>query len=155
MFGQIISIAILCVVIGSASIPVAFTINSSPWVVWFGNALGSLFSALIVIFIGDRLMSDRFKVRVSKTRIGNKIVVTFDQGEDNKKVVKARGFINKHGLRLFSLVCPIFPGVLLSTATVYVLNLDKKIYKRWMLAGVFLVSGGYVFSYWWVFVKPH
>lgn len=153
MFTDILKIALLCIVIGGASIPISFTINSSPWVVWFGNALGSLISAVIVIIISEKIMSDKFKVRVSRTRMGKKVVVTFEQGSDNKKVKKARGFINKHGLRIFSLLCPIFPGVLISTATVYILDLDKKIYKRWMLTGVCLVSGAYVTGYWLIFVK--
>ncbi len=153
MISQILKIALLCITLGSASIPISFTISSSPWVVWAGNALGSLLSAFVVIFIGDRITSDKFKVRVSKTRLGKKIIVTFEAGPDNKKSATTRNFINKHGLRLFSLLCPLFPGVLLSTATVYLLDLDKKLYKRWMLTGVILVSGAYVAGYWWIFVK--
>lgn len=152
MLGQIIKIAILCVVIGSASIPISFTINNSPWVVWFGNALGSLFSAAVVIYISERITSDKFKNRISKTRIGRKVVKVFDQDNDTKSVDKARGFINKHGLRIFGLLCPIFPGVLISTATVYLLQLNKRIYIKWMLTGVFFVSGAYVFGYWFAFV---
>ena len=37
----IIKIAVLCILIGAASIPVSFTVNSSPVIVWLGNALGS------------------------------------------------------------------------------------------------------------------
>lgn len=155
MLKQIIHIAILCVVIGSASIPLSFTISSNPFVVWGGNALGSLFSAAIVIYVGDRLTSQLFKKKVQRWRVGKKIVTVFDAGGDNAKVQKAGGFINKHGLRIFSFLCPIFPGVLISTATVYVLELDKRTYKRWMFAGVFFVSGAYVFGYWLTFVKPH
>ncbi len=153
MFAQILKIAFLCITIGSASIPVSFTINTNPFVVWSGNALGSLISAIVVIVIGERITNQRFKDRVSKRRVGKKIVTTFDQGQDNKNVAKASGFINKHGIRVFGLFCPIFPGVLVSTAAVYVLGLDKHIYKRWMLTGVFFVSGAYVFGYWWIFVK--
>ena len=153
MFGQIIKIAILCILIGTASIPVSFTINSSPWVVWLGNALGSFLSAVFVIYIGDRITDERFKKRMSKRRLGKKIVKVFDEGSRSKRIAKARTSINKHGLKLFALVCPIFPGVTVSTAAVYILDLDKRTYKRWMLAGVVLVSGIYIFGYWWLFVK--
>lgn len=153
MFLNIIQIALLCIFIGGASIPVSFTINSNPFVVWAGNALGSIISAVVVIYIANRIDNDKFKKKVSKYRVGKKIVKAFDSGNKNKKTEEATGFIQKHGLRLFSLLCPIFPGVLVSTVAVYALNLDKKTYIHWMLAGVFFVSGGYVFSYWWVFVK--
>ncbi|HEX5394813.1 MAG TPA: hypothetical protein VFW52_00425 [Candidatus Saccharimonadales bacterium] len=153
MLGQIIKIALLCIVIGSASIPVSFTINSSPWVVWLGNALGSFLSALVVIYIGDRITDEKFKKRISKRRIGKKIVKIFDEGSSNKHIAKATKSINKHGLKLFALICPIFPGVTVSTAAVYILNLDRQVFKRWMLTGVVLVSGAYVFGYWWLFVK--
>jgi hypothetical protein len=155
MFESIIRIALLCIVIGGASIPISFTINSSPWVVWFGNALGSLISALVVIYIGDRITNQRFRDKMSKHRVSKKVVTVFEEGDDNKKVVKARVLIDKHGLRLFGLLCPIFPGVLFSTVAVYILDLDKKIYKRWMLTGVFFVSGAYVWGYWFTFVRPH
>jgi len=151
----ILKIAILCVFIGAASIPVSFTINSSPAIVWIGNALGSLFSALVVLYIGERLTSQKFKDRVSHRRVGKKVVKAFDEGGSNKEVQKASSFINKHGLKIFSFFCPIFPGTLISTVTVFLLDLDKHAYKRWMAAGVFFVSGAYVFGYWWIFVKPH
>lgn len=153
MLFNIIKIAVLCIVIGAASIPVSFTIDTSPWVVWVGNAIGSLVSAAFVIFVGNRVTDTRFKKKLSQRRIGKKVVYTFDEGQDNKHVKQAGGFINRYGLRLFSLFCPIFPGVLLSTVAVYVLDLDKKIYKRWMFAGVIFVSWGYVFAYWHLFVK--
>ena len=136
-------------------IPVSFEVNNNPIIVWFGNALGSLISALVVIYIGDRLTNNKFKNKVNSRRFGKKIITVFEQGEDNKKVMKARVLINKHGLRIFSFLCPVFPGVLISTSAVYVLELDRKIYKRWMLAGVFFASGAYVCVYWWAFVKPH
>lgn len=153
MTGNIIKIAVLCITVGVASIPISFTISTSPIVVWLGNALGSLLSALVVIFIAHRITSDRFKGRVSKVRAGRKIVTVFEQGDDNKKVLKARIFINKHGLRIFSFLCPIFPGVLISTAAVYLLDLDTKLYVRWMIAGIFFASGAYVFGYWFAFIK--
>lgn len=153
MMADIFRIALLCIVFGSVSIPMSFEVNTSPMIVWLGNALGSLISALVVILIANRLTNEKFKSRVRKTRIGRKILKAFDEGEDNKKAAKARGFINKHGLKVFSFLCPIFPGVLLSTVVVYLLDLDKKIYKHWMIAGIFFASGAYVFSYWWVFVR--
>lgn len=149
----ILRIAILCVLIGGASIPVSFGINSSPSVVWIGNALGSLFSAVVVVYIGEHITNEAYKKRISKRRIGKKVVKTFDEGQTNRGVIKARKIINKRGLKIFSLVCPIFPGVLVSTAAVYLLDLDKRTYKRWMFCGVVFVSGIYVFGYWWLFVK--
>jgi hypothetical protein len=153
MLGQILKIAGLCIIIGSASIPISFTINSSPIIVWLGNALGSLLSAVFVIFVGNRLTDKKFMKKISRWRLGRKVSNTFTQGQDNTRVVKVRKSINKHGLKLFSLFCPIFPGVLISTSVVYLLDLDKKTYKRWMFGGVVFVSGIYVFGYWWIFVK--
>ncbi len=155
MLRNIIRIAILCIVLGSASIPLSFQVNSSPFVVWFGNALGSLASAMVVIYIGDRITDKRFKDKAKKHRVSRKMVNAFETGDDNKHVQKVAGFVNKHGLRLFAFFCPIFPGVTISTVAVYIFDLDKKTYKRWMLAGVFFVSGAYVFAYWFTFVKPH
>ncbi len=153
MLGSILKIAILCVVLGGASIPLSFQIHSSPVVVWIGNALGSLISAIVVVYLSERITSSKFKKKISKRRMGRKVVTVFDEGEDNQKVVKARFFIDKHGLRIFSFLCPIFPGVLLSTAAVYILDLDKQIYKKWMFGGIFFASAAYVFGYWWLFVK--
>ncbi len=155
MLKNIIQIAILCIVIGGASIPVSFTINSSPVIVWIGNSLGSLLSALFVIYVAERITDEKFKKKVSKFRIGHKVVRVLDEGSSNKKMDKPRRFINKHGIKIFALLCPIFPGALLSTATVYALDLDKRTYKIWLMPGIFLVSGFYVFGYWWAFVKPH
>lgn len=149
----ILKIAILCVVAGAASIPISFTVNSNPLIVWLGNALGSLFSALVVIFIANRITSEKSKAKASKRRFGKKVVTVFEQGDDNKKVLKARIFINKHGLRVYSFFCPIFPGVLISTVAIYLFELDKKMYKRWMMAGVFFASGAYVLIYWLTFVR--
>lgn len=153
MVENILQIAVMCIVLGGASIPLSFNVNSNPVVVWFGNAIGSLISAVVVIYIGNRITDKRFEDNISKRRMGKKVVTVFEEGEDNKKIVKAKIIINKHGLRLFSLVCPIFPGVLVSTVAVYVLDLDKKLYKKWMFLGVFLVSGFYVMSYWLAFVR--
>lgn len=155
MLTNILTIAFLCIVIGAASIPVSFTVNSSPYVVWLGNALGSLISALAVIYIAEHLTSDKFKERIRKRRFGNKVVTVFDEGQENSHVQKVSGLVNKHGLRLFSLFCPIFPGALIGTAAVYLLGLDKKVYRFWLTIGIFLVSGAYVFGYWWIFVKSH
>src|SRR5437762_2655972 len=109
MLSDLIKIAVLCIIIGAASIPVSFTINSSPVVVWLGNAIGSLFSAGVVIYISNRITGDRFKQKIVKRRIGKKIVKIYDAGEDNQKVQKAGNLIDKHGLKLFSFLCPIFP----------------------------------------------
>lgn len=149
----IIQIAILCIVLGGASIPISFTVSSSPFVVWIGNALGSLISAMVVIYIGNHLTDKKTEEKLSKKRFTRKIVTVFEEGDENKKVQKARLVINKHGLRLFSLFCPIFPGVLVSTVAIYALDLDKKLYKKWMFLGVIFVSGMYVFGYWFAFVK--
>lgn len=153
MLTDIIKIAGLCIVAGAVSIPVSFGINGNPIVVWLGNALGSVLSALVVIYIGNRLTDKKFTKGVSKRRFGKKIITVFEEGDDNKKVLKVRIFVNKHGLRVFSFLCPIFPGVLISTAAIYVFDLDKKIYKHWLIAGIFFASGAYVFGYWWAFVR--
>ena len=152
MNAGILRIALLCIVFGSVSIPVSFTVNPNPIVVWWGNALGSAISALVVIFIANRITSRRFKAKVSRWRVGRKVVTLYDEGQNNTKVNKAGNFIERHGLRIFSLFCPIFPGVTISTIAVYVLDLDKKIYKKWMLAGVVFVSGAYCFGYWFIFL---
>lgn len=153
MILDIIIIAGLCIVAGGASIPVSFGVNSSPIIVWIGNAIGSLLSAMVVIYIGNKITNKRFEKKMSKKYIGRKVVTIFEEGEDNKKVQKASLMINKHGLKIFAFLCPIFPGVLVSTVAVYILDLDLRIYKRWMFSGVFFASGIYVFGYWWLFVK--
>jgi len=153
MLGQIAKIAALCIVIGGASIPISFTINSSPVIVWLGNALGSLLSAIFVIYVGERVTDKKFMKKISRWRLGRKVSATFNEGQSNKRIINVRKSINKHGLKLFALFCPIFPGVLISTSAVYLLGLDKKIYKRWMFVGVVFVSGIYVFGYWVLFVK--
>lgn len=150
---DILIIAVLCIVIGGASIPIAFTISDDPVIVWAGNALGSVVSALVVIYIANRMTSKKGTEKLKKKRFTKKIVTVFEEGDDNKKVKKASIMINKHGLRIFSLFCPIFPGVLISTGAVYMLDLDKKLYLKWVSAGIILVSGFYVFSYWVAFVK--
>src|SRR3954463_5435026 len=98
MLGQILKIAGLCIVIGSASIPVSFTINSSPIIVWLGNALGSALSAIFVIYVGNRLTDKKFMKKISRWRLGRKVSNTFTEGQTNKKVAKVRRSINKHGL---------------------------------------------------------
>lgn len=153
MISSVLKIAFLCIVIGGASIPISFTISTSPYVVWLGNSLGSLLSAFVVIVIAEKITNEKFRARLRKVKIGNKVVKVLDEGDDNKKVAKARGFINKHGLKLFALLCPIFPGALISTTTVYALDLDKRTYKIWLIPGILLVSGLYVFGYWWTFIR--
>jgi len=150
---DIIQITLLCIFLGGASIPISFTVSSSPVIVWLGNALGSLISAAVVIYVGNRMTDKKSEEKLNKKRFTKKIVTVFEEGGDSKKVQKVRIIIDKHGLRLFSLLCPIFPGVLISTVAVYMLDLDRKIYKHWMAAGVIFVSGFYVFGYWWAFVK--
>jgi uncharacterized membrane protein len=150
---NIIQIAFLCITIGVASIPVSFAVNSNPFVVWIGNALGSLVSAFVVIYIGHRITDKQFKAKISKRRVGKKVVTVFDEGEDNHKVQKVRVTINKRGLRVFSFFTPVFPGVLISTVAVFLLGLDLHTYKKWMFPGIFFASGAYVFGYWWVFVR--
>ena len=153
MFLNIFKIAGLCIVFGAASIPMSFTVSTDPWIVWVGNALGSLISAFVVIYVGNRINNKKFQEKVSKRRVGKKIVTVFEQGDDNKSVKKATIMINKHGLRIFAFFSPIFPGVLIATVVVYVLDLDKRMYKRWLFPGIFAASWFYVFSYWWAFVK--
>lgn len=153
IIANIIQIAFLCIVIGGASIPISFTITRNPWIVWLGNSLGSLLSAAVVIFIAERITNKKFKAKMSKHRYGRKVVTVFDEGHNNKKVAKASIMIDKHGLRIFGLLCPFFPGVLVSTVAVYLLQLDTKTYRRWMFIGVFFVGGVYVFGYWWAFIR--
>lgn len=153
MFNGIFKIAFLCVTIGAASIPISFSINANPVVVWLGNSLGSLFSAWVVIYIADHLTNKHTEEKLSRRRIGKKVITVFEEGSDNKKVLKVRLFINNHGLRIFSFLCPLFPGVLISTAAVYIFDLDRHLFKRWMVAGVVFASGAYVLGYWWVFVR--
>ena len=150
---DVIVIALLCIVLGGASIPIDFGINDNPFVVWGGNALGSVISALVVIYVANRFLKKEHQGKLKQKKFTKKIITVFEEGDDNKKVKKASIMINKHGLRLFSLVCPIFPGVLFSTAAVYALDLDKRLYLRWMPLGVILVSGFYVFGYWLTFVR--
>jgi ABC-type Fe3+-siderophore transport system permease subunit len=153
MLRQIIHIAVLCIVFGGASIPISFNVSNSPVIVWVGNTLGSAISALVVIYIGNKITNRQSEEKLSKKHFTKKIVTVFEEGGDNKKVQKARILIDQHGLRIFSLLCPIFPGVLVSTVAVYAIDRDKTTYKRWMLAGVVFVSGFYVFSYWAAFVR--
>lgn len=153
VFADIIVIALLCIVLGGASIPIDFTINTNPVIVWIGNALGSVLSALFVIYIANKITDRTKTAKLKKKFLTRKIVTVMEEGDDNKKIAEASVMINKHGLRVFSLFCPIFPGVLIATAAVYMLRLDTKIYLRWMPVGVILVSGFYVFSYWLAFVR--
>lgn len=153
MFNGIFQIAILCVTIGAASIPLSFGINSNPVIVWLGNSLGSLFSAWVVLYIADHLTNKKTEERLAKHRVGKKVITVFEEGDNNKKVLKVRLFINNHGLRIFSFLCPLFPGVLVSTAAVYIFDLDRHIFKKWLVAGVVFASGAYVFGYWYLFVK--
>lgn len=153
LISQIIKIAFLCITVGSLSIALGFKINSSPWVVYTGNVLGSLVSAWIIIFIGDRITSQSFRNRLRKRILGRKIVTVYEAGEDNKKIRHARIFINKHGIKFFAFLSPLFPGTTIATVAVYALNLDTKLFKKWICLGIFFVCFIYVFGFWWFFVK--
>ena len=152
MLKDILIIGGLCVVLGGASIPIAFGVNSSPVIVWIGNALGSLFSAFVVLYIGNRITDKKFEKKIGKHYMGKKVVTVFEEGDDNQKVKKASVMIDKHGLKIFSFFTPIFPGVLISTVAVFILDLDMRTYKRWMFTGIFFASGVYVFGYWLAFI---
>jgi hypothetical protein len=153
MFSGLLRIALLCLIGGVASIPLSFNINSSPIIVWLGNALGSLVSLVVVIYFAEHFQGGKYAGKPRKHWVSRKIITVLETDKDNKKVVKARIFINKHGLRVFSFFCPLFPGVLLSTAAIYLLDLDKSLYKKWVTAGIFFASGAYVFGYWFTFVR--
>jgi hypothetical protein len=153
MLLDLIKITGLCIVAGAASIPISFGVSTNPIIVWLGNALGSLLSALFVIYVAGRITDKKFEKKISKHRAGKKIVTVFAEGDDNKKVQKASLLINKHGLRIFSFLCPIFPGALIGTVAVYILGLDIRIYKFWLILGIFFASGFYVFGYWMTFVR--
>ena len=128
VFLDILAIALLCIVLGGASIPIAFTITDDPVTVWAGNALGSVISAVAVIIIMNKLTNKDNEEKLKKKKFTRKIVTVFEEGDDNKKVKKATIMINKHGLRVFSLVSsqlfsssprrrPIKPGIHTSNLT--------------------------------------
>ncbi len=149
---DVIIIAFLCIALGGASIPLDFVINSNPVVVWLGNALGSVLSAIFVIYIANKLTSKKKPTKNNRRSLTNKIANLIEQGQNNKKLIKTRDMINKYGMRIFSLICPIFPGVLFATVAVYAFGLDKKQYLYWMPIGVVLVSGFYVFGFWFTLI---
>lgn len=153
MLKNILIVAILSVIIGGAAIPIGFMMTDKISVVYIGNVLGSIFSALIIIFIGDRIKDREFRNKINKNRAGQKIIYIFEQGESNRKVLKVKLRVDKHGLRFFSFLCPIFPGVFISSLAVYILDLDRTIYKKWMFSGILLSSGLYVLGYWFVFIS--
>lgn len=153
LIANVTVIAILCILLGGASIPVAFIVTRNPFVVWFGNALGSVLSVLLIIYVANAITGGGKQDPKKRNFITKKIVNFIEDGHKNKTVVKSRNMINKYGMRIFSLVCPIFPGVLVATVAVYLFDLDKKQYLRWMPVGLVLLSGIYVFAFWLTFLK--
>jgi formate/nitrite transporter FocA (FNT family) len=133
---DIILIALVGMIAGLVSIPFGFTLTSSPTVVYLGNALGSLFAVLILIYLSKSVISRYLEKKL-----------------DKEKIEGVTRFVNKHGVRLFGIVCPFFPGVTISVPAAIALKLDLKKFERWMYVGIFVVSAGYVFSYWAAFVR--
>lgn len=133
---DILLIALVGMIAGLVSIPFGFGINSNPFVVYIGNALGSLFALFCLLFLSGKFIDRYLKKKV-----------------DKKEVEKVGSFINKHGVRVFGLVSPLFPGVTIAVPSALILKLDMRSYKRWLYVGIFLVSAGYVFVYWHTVVK--
>ena len=136
MIVNIFLIAVVGFVAGLISIPFGFTLTSSPIVVYVGNALGSLTGAIVFLYFSDRIISRFIKPKPNA-----------------KKTAQVSKFINKHGVRLFGLICPLFPGVTFGVPAAIALDLNMRVFKRWLFAGIFLVSAGYVFAYWWTIVR--
>ncbi len=153
MIKNIIIIAILSTAIGGASIPLGFAITDKVSIVYLGNLIGSVVSAMFVVFIGDKIKDQEFRKKINKRRAGRKVIYIFEQGENSKKVLKVKLRVDKHGLRLFSFFCSMFPGTLASSIAVYVLDLDRTIFKKWMFLGILFNSALYVFGYWFIFVR--
>lgn len=139
MILDIFLIAVASLTLGLASIPFGFTLTNDPFVVYFGNALGSLVAAIVFLYFSSKIIS-RFMKRRKKTN-------------DAKKTAQVGSFIDKHGVRLFGLVCPLFPGVTFGVPAAIALELDMKKFKRWLFVGIFVVSAGYVFLYYWTIVR--
>jgi hypothetical protein len=133
---DIILIAIVGAIAGLASIPFGFTLTSSVYVVFIGNAFGSLVAALALLYFSDKLIARFFK-----------------KGVSDKSINRITKLLNKYGLRIFGLVSPLFPGVTVSVPSAILLKVDMKTYKRWMYVGIFLISGAYVVAYWAAFVR--
>lgn len=135
-FLDIFLIALVGMIAGLFSIPFGFGLNSNPFVVYFGNALGSLFALICLLYLSSKFIDRFLKKKIDKDQI--------------KKV---GDFINKHGVRAFGLIAPLFPGVTIAVPSALVLKLDMKYFKRWLYVGIFLVSAVYVFGYWFTVVK--
>lgn len=133
---DILLIALVGMIAGLVSIPFGFGINDNPFVVYLGNALGSLFALICLLYLSNKIINKYIAKKVSK-----------------KDVDKVGGFINKHGVRAFGLVAPLFPGVTIAVPSALILKLDMKFFKFWLYIGIFLVSAVYVFGYWWTVVK--
>lgn len=133
---DILLIALVGMIAGLVSIPFGFGINSNPFVVYFGNALGSLFALICLLYLSGKIIDKYLAKKV-----------------DKKDVEKVGTFINKHGVRAFGLFAPLFPGVTIAVPSALVLKLDMKFFKRWLYVGIFLVSAFYVFGYWFTIVK--
>jgi len=133
---DILLIAAVGAVLGLASIPFGFGLTDSPMVVYLGNAFGSLFAALVLLYLSDKFIARYFQKKIKP-----------------EKIERASGFINKYGVHAYGLLCPLFPGVTVSVPAAIALKLDMKTFKIWLYIGLFLVSAGYVFGYWWTIVR--
>lgn len=135
-FVDIFLIAVVGMIAGLVSIPFGFTLNNNPFIVYLGNALGSLFALLFLLYFSSKFIDRFLKKKV-----------------DKKDVEKVGNFINKHGVRVFGLFAPLFPGVTIAVPSALILKLEMKSFKRWLFVGIFLISAVYVFGYWITVVK--
>ena len=135
-FVNIVLIAVVGAIAGLVSIPFGFKLTDSPATVYVGNALGSLVPVLLLFYFSNRIIASRFKKKLNQDRL--------DQAGD---------FINKHGIKAYGLVCPLFPGVTVSVPAAVLMKLNMRQFKPWLYAGVFIISAGYVFGYYFIVVK--
>lgn len=133
---DILLIAIVGAVLGLASIPFGFHLTTSPIVVYLGNAFGSLFAAIVLLYLSDKFVAKFFQKKIKQ-----------------EKIERVSVFINKYGVHLYGLLCPLFPGVTVSVPAAIALKLNMRAFKIWLYMGLFLVSAGYVFGYWWTVVR--
>ena len=90
---NILLIAAVGAVLGLVSIPFGFHLTSSALVVYLGNALGSLFAALVLLYLSDKFIARYFQKKIKQ-----------------EKIERASVFINKYGVHAYGLLCPLFPG---------------------------------------------